>query len=340
MSWEHEKALVREDIPGGFNLAVGDPEVLRATVLQHVDDRDWVDFYSKSNTGYPSLDAPYWFKEAVYEQNIGFHKYIVPTHGAKHALHAALYALTVDSPVKKTAYFPRPFWVSYPAMAEAAGIEVAHDFGFLFQNEIYDGENIIQVMASPNNPDGHIFMQTYEPDIWDAAYASSAYGWKGESYDAKVVVGSAGKLTGSVNLRVGWLMTDDADLAEKAKRYVEQTTSGVSSLAMAEAAVKMRAVNLTVKEGYFRHCRDTSALISEELVSMGFDHVSYDKCGMFAWMQVKDFEKLDWALAKAKVSVLKGAACGAIGPGYYRWSLGKWRSYTEDALKQLKEASK
>jgi aspartate/methionine/tyrosine aminotransferase len=340
MTWEHEKILVRDDIPGGFNLAVGDPEVLRACVLPRIDDKDEVEFYSKLNNGYPSLDAPYWFKEAVYEQNIGFHKYVIPTHGAKHALHAALYALTVDSPVKKTAFFPRPYWVSYPAMAEAVGIEIAHSFSYLFEHEVFGREDIIEIMASPNNPDGHIFRQNYEPDIWDAAYASSAYGWKGENYDAKIVVCSAGKLTGNVNLRVGWLMTDDADLAEKAKRYVEQTTSGVSSLAMAEAVVKMRAVTPTAKEGFFKHCRDTSELIGNELVDMGFNNVSYDKRGMFAWMQVKDFEKLDWALAEAKVSVLKGTACGAIGPGYYRWSLGKWRSYTEDALKQLKDCVK
>lgn len=338
--WEHEKALVRDDSEIDFNLAIGDPVALRNLLCyQHA-------FPIAKSSGYPKIELSPKLLRAIKEADLPVKKHLVPTHGAKHALHAALYALNTG-PVAKIVRFRRPFWVSYPSIAQYAGMDWASSQG------AHKTENQIYIHASPNNPDGFIasspFNEQNIPEgssvIWDAAYAHRLYGWTHNDFAGHhdISVWSGGKLTGDTGARVGWLSTDNEDLASRARQYVEQTTSGVSPHAMDSVAASLSAISKMpdIVANFRNVILDNESVVGTALgqIDPTFTNMT-DVGGMFLWTHVPQYEKLDKALKAAKIAVLRGEACGMNDPGWYRWSLGQSEEFTSKAMNALTKAAK
>jgi len=141
---------------------------------------------------------------------------------------------------------------------------------------------------------------------------------------------------------VGWLVTQNPEIAKLAARYVEQTTSGVATTSQYHVAATMRNV-----EGVqHRVKRDFRVqLFANRAVFFGYledhieDHSADFDNGMFAWFKPKDPAAFKAAIDKLKILMVDGAACGC--PGFYRASLGltnaKFHSAVLSLVKELEK---
>jgi aspartate/methionine/tyrosine aminotransferase len=213
---------------------------------------------------------------------------------------------------------------------------------------VLDPEDEIYIHASPNNPDGLIrggpFVEGKVPNgcsvVWDAAYAHRLYGWRHSHFPGyhDISVWSGGKLTGNTGARVGWLSTDDEFLADRARQYVEQTTSGVSVDAQVAVTVDLEklAYEPSIADEFRESVSVNRLIITNALLQVDDDLTDHtDEGGMFMWVYSPQSFKLNKALKTAKIAVLRGEACGMKAPGWYRWSLGQSNEFTRNAMNAL-----
>jgi aspartate/methionine/tyrosine aminotransferase len=204
-------------------------------------------------------------------------------------------------------------------------------------------------VTSPNNPNGY---EAYEEgrlyDVWDAAYASPIYGWSGLVPYHRIAVFSAAKLFGLSGLRVGWLVTPDPVLAEKAAAFVESQTSGVAVIAQSIVAhvlhqdllhpdstfIQNATKALKANREYFHDAFYTSAV----MVNIGEDK------GMFAWYSApKMFNGMEMSdiLVKAGVRAMPGKAFGLPETSTsWRFSLGNFPHIHQKGVDAILAASK
>lgn len=349
----HNAALVRGNKDLAHNLAIGDPAIVR----QHIEDwcigteevRKHTTMASLTFNGYPEMKAKNALLNAI--EDFGFKTgiYIIPTLGAKHALHAALYAVkkvhSLAEPLSFNPYeirFPTPYWVSYPEIIMMQGLQPPNPFQV---NYWFGKPFVVDIIASPNNPDGkHVDHSDADVVIWDAAYASKIYGSNPvQPLKSDISIWSGGKLTGLVNERVGWLSTDNYHYSIMAAHYVEMTTSGVSSVAQYFVADAMRFLYesdpspKSLRANFARNMDIICELPIEYSThtEMYLENGNWYPRGMFLWMNIPEHERLEKALEASKIAVLRGAACGMKEPGWFRWSLGLSNDETRMAVQKL-----
>ena len=300
-----DMALVRDNVPGGFNLAVGEPyflhEVYGSLYPQHFGGK----------VTYPLLTGDPELVEMLRQRFGGQH--VVITNGAKQALLASCYALQLQrdrDPDQQydflQVYHPAPFWPTYPTIADLSGL------GF---TSVGMSKNSLNILTAPNNPNGSMEDQTrLQWDIWDAAYASRIYGWDYLVPFHRISVWSGAKLYGPSGYRVGWLATSDKHLATLAAEYVEKTTSGVAtpSQYFMKGLLKNLA-SLSPEEDARLHQKARKMLLdtSNEFMELRHhfktvDGVPLHGAGMFAWVQAKDPDDFKRLLGLAKVKVVSG----------------------------------
>lgn len=333
-TWQADSQLVRTRDGEGWNLAIGEPHLLREVMTPYYPRTYPADL------AYPDLVPEPGLMAELRKRHPEGH--IVVTNGAKQALHAAVSALRHLQPTCKWLVHEWPFWPSYPTIAQQNNLTFSTATG---EGMAYglDLTQAIGVITAPNNPDGAHAHWADGCDIWDAAYADQdLYGWNGIAPKHKISVWSAGKLLGSPGVRVGWLVTQDEDLAKFATRYVEQTTSGVATTSQYHVAATMRNVE-GVKHRVKRDFR--VQLFANRALFLGYleDHIvdrsaDFDN-GMFAWFEPKDPAAFKAAIDKLKILMVDGAACGV--PGHYRASLGltnaKFHSAVLSLVKELEK---
>lgn len=323
-TWQADSQLVRTRDGEGWNLAIGEPHLLREVMAPYYPRTYPADL------AYPDLVPDPGLMTELRKLHPEGH--IVVTNGAKQALHAAVNALMQLNGQLEWLVHEWPHWPTYPTIARQNGLE--------FSTPISSGLDMtkaIKVVTAPNNPDGAQAHWADECDIWDAAYADhDLYGWNGIAPKHKASVWSAGKLLGSPGVRVGWLVTQDEDIARLATRYVEQTTSGVATTSQYHVAATMRNVE-GVKHRVKRDFR--VQLFANRALFFGYleDHISdrsvdFDN-GMFAWFEPKDPAAFKAAIDKLKILMVDGAACGV--PGHYRASLGLTNAKFHSAVLSL-----
>lgn len=335
--------MLRGEQDGAFNLAVGEPVFLqqRASWCQR-----------RSTFGgdfrYPAFGGNQKLIDLVRRADrMAYHKHVVIATGAKQALLAALHAYrTRSSQPKSVVAMHGPYWPSYPTLVKMSGFAMI-DTRDAPVSPVQEGawDQTVRVITSPNNPDGSESMDTC--DIWDAAYASWLYGATATP-NAKVVIRSAAKSFGTSGLRVGWLSTDDDEIAQLAREYVEKTTSGVSNEAQARMIdildMIVSAPNMT--NGDFAAARADLLQNGKSFARMLSNHISEcagvpaNGVGMFAWFKAP-VDRMNAALEKSKVKVIPGFACGLKeenGMGWWRMSMGHDVGYTERAIATLKQA--
>lgn len=325
--------LVRETVPGGFNLAVGEPFFLQA-VYEFLYPR-----YFEGRLTYPPLTGDPELVKMLRRRTSGHH--VVVTNGAKQALFAACYALQMqrdqDSKEQndfRQLYHPAPFWPTYPTVADLSGL------GFTSGGP---NKNSLNVITAPNNPDGSMENQLHPQwDIWDAAYASRVYGWDYLVPFHKISVWSAAKLYGPSGYRIGWLATPDPELATLASQYVEKTTSGVSVPAQVFLKNLLFNIDRLSPENEMILLREARALLLKTndafmglskhfLEVRGFPAT---RQGMFAWVRARDPDRFKEMLGRAKVKVVGGVFCGGQGD-WFRVSLGVMPDTMHDAVRAI-----
>jgi aspartate/methionine/tyrosine aminotransferase len=241
--------------------------------------------------------------------------HLVITNGAKQALAAAFYGLDM----KGALLHYGPYWPTLPSLAKLAGLKLSPTLGYA------------DIVTSPNNPNGYQWSRLMGQGacrIWDAAYASPAYGWNRQIPPHEVAVFSMAKLFGVPGLRVGWALFKDEAAAERAAAYVEVQTSGVATTSQWEAA---RILSYFVSA---RRYEIFTARVSEQLrqnrkvLTTMWEPFMVDMsvagCGMYLWAQAhkKYVRKLPAALKKAGIGYVGGAACGA-GADLFRFNLAR-----------------
>jgi len=310
----------------GYNLAIGEPFFLQRVMKP---------IYPDAFTGH--LRYPQFKGEPELLEELGYMypgKYVVVTNGAKQALLAACHALKTNHNVL---VHQAPHWPTYPTIARLSGMEfqaLRNDYNYWG----LDAPTPLRVLTAPNNPDGSCDYGTRQWDIWDAAYASPIYGWDNQVPHHRISVWSMAKLFGPSGYRVGWLVTGDEDLANKAAQYVEQTTSGVAIPSQEFATKLLRAFrNLTPENlrlvygtarGFLNQNTDQLCRLRDLFAAeRGF---TSDGKGMFAWIEARDPSAFETLMAKAQVLVVDGKHCGQAG--WYRISLGNLPEVTEKAV--------
>lgn len=332
--------MLRGEQDGSYNLAVGEPVFLQDAAfwcgpraMPYADPR------------YPPYGGDPALIEKIRENLKHAKKHIVITNGAKQAILAAFYSYHKRSFQNKTSVvLPEPYWPSYPTLATLSNLYQVAPYEVYGQKE-FGYSRYLHVATSPNNPDGSETIG--DTDIWDAAYFHWLYGAKAVP-NATVSIWSAAKMLGLSGVRVGVLTTDDDELAELARQYVEKTTSGVandSQKRLFDALDSMSVSKDRVAESY-AHARRTllknGEIFGNSLANFVTEMhgVPTTGRGMFVWFKaVKD--RFDAACTAANVKVIPGSACGfqeRNGMAWYRMSMGHRNEYTAKACLRIASA--
>lgn len=308
--------LLARDDSSGYNLAIGDPSAL---FWYHVwDQEELKNGLSFMEAKYPSINGMNNLVQSLKDLNQGY-EHVVIGNGAKQCLMAAMWAFQETEGLFGVVPHTPINWPSFPTITEITG-------GVWDPNKEAPRLGSLDLIAYPGNP----FSQRPAEDrlfhIWDAVYASETYGWDGWAPKHIVKISSVSKLLGLPGLRVGWILTNDAKIAHKAKQYIEFTTSGVSGPGqrMAKIALWYYASKAPYFQKGLKDVRldlEANRLSVQELLE---PHLNICRMGdgMFAYIQFKDPDKAQKALKAANVKFVPGLACGDPTPGTYRVSLG------------------
>ncbi len=224
-----------------------------------------------------------------------------------------------------------PYWPSYPTLAKLSDCK--------FTTEEQAGWNVsrIKVVTTPNNPNGTESQEWCH--IWDAAYAHSVYGHTMAPVH-RSSVWSASKLFGTSGLRVGWVATNEDEIAHHAAAYVEKTTSGVCVNSQLHVASILGYVNEIDTSSDYRNAR--KVLLENGKMFMHYLSKYIEDCdglpltgkGGFAWFKVSSHKKFQDTLKQAKVRMIPGQACGGEF-GWFRASMVYNNDHTGQALENL-----
>lgn len=350
MTWDSDKYLVRFCEPDVCNLALGEPVLLQKEISYMYHES--YENCSELGSGYPQTLPVDALRLELEKRHPGQH--IVVTCGAKQALHAVAYALKAQG--KTHLGIQPPYWPTFPTIANYAGLS------FLpFKNRVKGiptlSPKLLGYPKAPvaianfwvcnNNPDGD---SAFNPDLCydvvDAAYASDLYGWDGVFPRHTTSIWSASKLLGLSGVRVGWLVTSDSEIAEKAAQYVEQTTSGVATNSQEMVGILLNRMSYIVPARALKDVREKMLVnggIFNDLLGPRVQEVRglpANGKGMFAWFKTEDDASFSKALKKAGVLMIPGKACGEKQKGWWRASMCQENDVTLRALQALKKELK
>lgn len=337
--------VIDRDDHDSYNLAVGEPYFLRDALHDVISAVD-----AEYDLCYPKLYG----EEQLLAEIRKYHHWdgpVVVGNGARQVMTAVAYALKDSFPwdTQGTLYTKAPFWPGYRAIAQTLNMKLEGRItdGNFSGEKFFDklDRPVIVINTSPNNPDGATDFT--ECDIWDAAYAHPVYGFGGFDVHRAVpptwhhaAAYSASKLLGVSGLRVGWALVKHEAVAKKAAMYIEQTTSGVCTLAQIHVANILRFTRKEVArtQACYQNAYDVlrhNNITFDSTIRTYIDTRAANGLGMFQWFLPKSPEGFAAALKLAKVKLVEGAACGSGYKDWYRMSMGHRTLYTEQALERL-----
>ncbi|CAJ2659356.1 unnamed protein product [Trifolium pratense] len=217
-------------------------------------------------------------------------KFLVLGTGSSQLYQALLYALSPSEsshrPINVVAAAPY-----YSEYKDATDILQSRLFQWTGDAALYDkDEPYIEVVTSPNNPDGTLRVPVVNSGvegkiIYDLAYYWPQYTPITDQLDHDVMVFTFSKCTGHAGSRIGWAFVKDIEVAKKMIRFVQLNSIGVSRESQIRAA-KMIGV---ICDGY------------KNLKSIESDHLFFD----YSKRLMKErWEKFKGAIEKSKVFTL------------------------------------
>lgn len=173
-------------------------------------------------------------------------RYIVVGTGSSQLYQAVLYALaSTDSPKPMSVVSAAPFYSSYPLMTDylKSGIHRWAGDAYNFSTD----EPYIELVTSPNNPDGSIRQAVANGDkgilVHDLAYYWPQYTPITHRVDEDIMLFTISKSTGHAGTRIGWALVKDPKIAKKMTKFIEINTIGVSKDSQLRAAKILQAVS-------------------------------------------------------------------------------------------------
>lgn len=262
----------------------------------------------------------------------GKYEYILITHGATHALSAALNAYKNADFRIDTASTNNLYYRFYPQTIKDAGLE--HEIESFFTSN-----NIVRIIDSPSNPRGTISLNCISDNtIFDSVYASRTYCQnKIPNMPAhEVMVGGINKLSGLTGIRLGWLATNSKTLYDLAYRYLEGNVCGVS------VPSQIIAIDMLGNADWDSfYCQSSSLLdLNREAlskISYLFGNQKIPENGMFAFYEVD--QKLLDLFSKSNVSFTPGNLMGG-SPLTVRINLAKTTKETVEMIASILRADR
>ncbi|XP_027362831.1 L-tryptophan--pyruvate aminotransferase 1-like [Abrus precatorius] len=166
-------------------------------------------------------------------------KHIVVGTGATQLFQAALFALSSEAPQPINVVAAAPFYSEYQDEVDVlrSGLyQWGGDAAKYDKNEPY-----IEVVTSPNNPDGTIRGPVVSSKAEGKLVHDFAYYWPHytpitHKADHDIMLFTFSKCTGHAGSRVGWAIVKDIGVAKKMTRYVQMSSIGVSKESQTRAA--------------------------------------------------------------------------------------------------------
>ncbi|KAK9108155.1 hypothetical protein Syun_024166 [Stephania yunnanensis] len=218
-----------------------------------------------------------WFLEPEFEKEVrrihsvvgnavADHYHIVVGNGSSQLFQAALYALSPANALQPmNVVSAAPYYSSYPALTEflKSGLYKWAGDACNFDKE----EPYIELVTSPNNPDGFIReavanCRKLGKLVHDLAYYWPQYTAITAPADHDVMLFTVSKCTGHAGTRIGWALVKDREVARKMTKFIELNTIGVSKDSQLRAAKILQVLSNCCEcarpgetENFFEHFR-------------------------------------------------------------------------------------
>ncbi|CAN6353899.1 unnamed protein product [Urochloa humidicola] len=248
----------------------GKPPVTHDSIvnLDHGDPTMYKGFWSKTGNRativipgwqmmsyFSNLGGFCWFLEPGFEREVrrlhrlvgnavvdGYH--LLVGTGSTQLFQAALYALSpAEDGTPMNVVSPAPFYSSYPSVTNFLNSGLYRWGG---DANTFDGSNSIELVCSPNNPDGGIRKAVIKSKsgmtIHDFAYYWPQYAPIMEAASHDIMMFTVSKCTGHAGTRIGWALVKDTQVAQKMIKFIELNTIGVSKDSQLRAAKILKAI--------------------------------------------------------------------------------------------------
>ncbi|KAL5226846.1 hypothetical protein ABZP36_015111 [Zizania latifolia] len=239
-----------------INLDHGDPTMYEAFWRETGDAAELVIPGWQTMSYFSDVTNVCWFLEPELDQQVrrlhrtvgnaavdGYH--VIVGTGSTQLFMAALYALSPDAGEPISVVSTAPYYSSYPAVTDflRSGL-----FRWAGDASSFEGDNYIELVCSPNNPDGAIreAVLASKPGgktVHDFAYYWPQYTPITKKADHDIMLFTVSKSTGHAGTRIGWALVKDRAIAKKMTKFVELNTIGVSKDSQLRAAKVLGAVS-------------------------------------------------------------------------------------------------
>ena len=245
-------------------------------------------------------------------------RFLVVGAGAMQVLSASIHALCdAERNASCPLYTKRPFWGE---IEDLANVQAPRIRWMKSTNDLWasDAGEIIEIITSPNNPDGRINVPTTTTTktIYDSVYDWPSFPSPGDSSekDPAIQVFSLSKLAGYAASRVGWALIKDKAVAEAVESYIFLNGQGAGVEAQYRAARVLKAISNSVgtKNDFFAAVRGKMNARWRRLektiegTRFSIDGVSGQP---FAWLRCKIGDAA--ILSDSKLRVSNGTEFGA-----------------------------
>ncbi|XP_066363523.1 tryptophan aminotransferase-related protein 1-like [Miscanthus floridulus] len=293
-----------------------------------------------------------WFVEPGFEREVrrlhrlvgnamvdGYH--VLVGTGSTQLFQAVLYALSPASDgTPMNVVSPAPYYSSYPSVTNFLNSGLYRWGG---DANTFDGDTCIELICSPNNPDGGIRRAVVKSKsskaVYDFAYYWPQYTPITEAADHDIMLFTVSKCTGHAGTRLGWALVKDTEVAQKMIKFIELNTIGVSKDSQLRAAKIIGAVcnsyelSSAGKTSHLFHfakekmaerwIRLRAAVAASDIFALPNELSGYCSFSMetvtanppFAWLRCKkdDIEDLEGFLRLKKIITRGGTKFGVDG---------------------------
>ncbi|KAE9607073.1 hypothetical protein Lal_00026094 [Lupinus albus] len=276
-------------------------------------------------------------------------KHIVVGNGSTQLFQAALFALSPShssQPINVVA--SAPYYSEYQEEVEVVRSRMYQWGG---DAAVYDkNEPYIEVVCSPNNPDGTLQIPVVRSEaegklIHDLAYYWPQYTPITHKPNHNLMLFTFSKCTGHAGSRMGWAIVKDIEVARKMTRFIQMSSIGVAKESQTRVAKIIRVICDSYKnygsiesELFFEYSKRKMRERWEKLrVAIGqskifavakfpkaycnFTNESSETYPGFAWLKCEEgIEDAEGYLRKLKILSRGGERFG-VGPNYVRLSM-------------------
>lgn len=234
----------------------GDPLFLEPFWMQHAADGALlVSGWHRMSYSFPGqslvseeLEKQIREVHAIAKNAITDGRYIVFGSGSTQVILAAVYALSLrNSSFPSQIVATAPYYPLYKTQTDYFGPDhfVFEGDTSMFLNGSH-AKNVIEIVTSPNNPDGHLRKAVLHGSsvatIYDHAYYWPHYSAISAPSDEDIMIFTLSKLTGHAGSRFGWAIIRDESVYSRMKTYIQVSELGFTKDTQLRALKLLKAI--------------------------------------------------------------------------------------------------